>query len=104
MTRQDRDKLEALILQIVSTADPWQLYLHCDSCGGAGFNDKRQFVWVSANNVSPYIAKKLGYTVRKDVIKHALAPLTRERGDSWFLVERVCGSTCEEESTTNGSE
>lgn len=104
MTRQDRNILEALILKIVSTADPWQLYLYCNCCGGAGFDDKRQFVWVSANGVSPYIAKKLGYAVRKDIIKHALAPLAGERGDNWFLVERVCNSTCEEESANNRSE
>lgn len=86
MTRENREVLQQLILEIVSTADPWYLYLHYDFCGG--FNDKKEYVWVSAKGISPYIAKRLGYAVRKDIIKHALAPLGT--GGNWFLIKKVC--------------
>jgi hypothetical protein len=85
MTRENREILQQLILEIVSQADPWYLLLHYDFCGG--FNEQKQYVWFSAKGIAPYVAKKLGYAVRKDIIKHSLKPLGE--GDGWFLIERV---------------
>lgn len=85
MTRENREKLQQLILEIVSQADPWYLYLHYDFCGY--FSDEKEGVWVTSRGIAPYVAKQLGFAVRKDIIKHSLKPLGS--GDGWFLIERV---------------
>ena len=85
MTRENREKLQREILQIVSSAEPWHLYLHYDFCGG--FGDKIEYVYFSAKGISPYVAKKLGFAVRKDIIKHALKPLAKD--NSLFIVKKV---------------
>jgi hypothetical protein len=85
MTRENREKLQQLILEIVSQADPWYLHLHYDFCGY--FSDKKEGVWVTSRGIAPYVAKQLGFAVRKDIIKHSLKPLGS--GDGRFLIERV---------------
>ncbi len=84
MTRENREKLQQKILEIVSSANPWYLLLHYDFCGG--FNEKIEYVYFSAKGISPYITKKLGFAVRKDIIKHALKPLTKD--NNWFIIEK----------------
>lgn len=86
MTRENREILQRRILEIVSAADPRYLLLHYDFCGG--FDDQKEYVWFSAKGISPYVAKVLGYAIRKDIIKHALAPLSAS--NNRFLIEKVC--------------
>lgn len=85
MTREDREILQKLVLEIVTQANPWELHMRYDFCGS--FSENIQSVQFSAKGISNYITKKLGYTIRKDIIKHALMPIKIR--DNYFEIKRV---------------
>lgn len=78
MTRLAQIKLQEQILEIVQNETVFNLSLHIDCC----CCDDKSYIGFYASQIAPYIYKKLGYKVRLDTIKHALAPLKK---DNYFL-------------------
>lgn len=81
MTRLAQIKLQKQILEIIQNETVFNLFLHIDCCC-CGLGCDKSYIGFYASQVAPYIYKKLGYRVRLDTIKHALAPLKK---DNYFF-------------------
>lgn len=88
MTRENRNHLQNIISDIVLKTELWDLYIHCGVC--ASFNSNSDYVGITKRSVAPYIAKRLGYAVRLDVIKHALISCGIQRGQI-FIIQKAEG-------------
>ena len=74
MTRMEQLKIQQQILEIVQSETVWNLYCHIECCR-CGLGCDNEYIGFYASQIAPFIYKKLGYRVRLDIIKHALAPI-----------------------------
>lgn len=81
MTRMEQVKLQKQILEIVQNETVLNLFF-CIECCCCGLGGEKEYIGFYPSQIAPYISKKLGYKVRLDVIKHALATLKK---DNYFL-------------------
>lgn len=81
MTKIEQLKIQKQILEIVQNETVWNIYLHIDCCR-CGLGCKKEYIGFYTSQIAPFIYKKLGYRVSKNMIKHALAPLKK---DNYFL-------------------
>lgn len=77
MTRENRNELHRQILEIVQNEDILNLFYHIE-CMGCGFTRTGYIIEFTARQIAPYIAKKLGYFVRIEEIKHALKTIKED--------------------------
>ena len=82
MTRENRNYLHQQILEMVQYENILKLgeqieYMCC------GFTRTGYIIEFTARQIAPYIAKKLGYYVRIEEIKHALKPI---KEDDYFCI------------------
>jgi hypothetical protein len=82
MTRENRNKLHQQILEMVQNENILKLFSHIE-CAGCGFTRTGYIIEFTARQIAPYIAKKLGYFVRIEEIKHALKTI---KEDDYFCL------------------
>ena len=81
MTRLSQIKLQKQILEIVQNETVSNLHFRIDCCC-CELGGDNEYIGFYLSQIAPYIYKKLGYRVRLDTIKHALAPLKK---DNYFF-------------------
>jgi hypothetical protein len=81
MTKIEQLKLQKRILEIVQNETVWNLYCHIECCQ-CGLGCEKEYIGFYVSQIAPFIYKKLGYKISKDIIKHALAPIKK---DNYFL-------------------
>jgi hypothetical protein len=81
MTKIEQLKLQKRILEIVQNETVWDLYCHIECCR-CGLGCEKEYIGFYVSQIAPFIYKKLGYKISKDIIKHALAPIKK---DNYFL-------------------
>ena len=80
MTCVKRANLQKQILEIVQNESLANLFYQVDfSCCSVAFENGEVSgtIGFSISQISLYLYKKMGYWVRKDIIRHALNPLKR---------------------------
>lgn len=77
MTRENKNKLHRQILEMVQNENILNLFNQIE-CIGCGFTRNGYIIEFTAHQIAPYIAKKLGYFVRIEEIKHALKTIKED--------------------------
>ena len=77
MTREDKNKLNKVILNVMLNTDPWDLYIHCEHCRSFSSGIDGCKITFYKRQVARYLRKKLGFPVSIDQISHALEPIKK---------------------------
>jgi hypothetical protein len=76
MTRENKNKLNEIILQTILNTHPVDLYMHC-GCRSAHFGVNGYSITFYKRQVARYLHKKLGFPVSINQIAQALKPIQK---------------------------